>query len=173
VTSTNFETEDAASHDKTQGELSSRASSDCGPVLQKPNAEGNTDPLTESELVPQFTVADSSLGAHKYVLSPLDSQRCMHLMTHFIEHFSPILFTPPATPHMACTDVFADTWMKLVIQPAIDDEGVYKPLETLERIKHIDWVKTGLCSACVLEKNAEWTEEQETIWRLMDRWLDL
>ncbi|KAJ7274301.1 hypothetical protein B0H12DRAFT_1006934 [Mycena haematopus] len=116
--------------------------------------QGNIDPQTGPESVSQLA-------------------RCMRLMTHFIEHFSPILFTPPATPHMACTDVFADTWMTLVIQPAIDDEGVYKPLETLQRIKNVDWAKAGLCTECVSEKNAEWTEEQETIWGLIDQWLDL
>ncbi|KAF8206320.1 hypothetical protein K438DRAFT_1578158 [Mycena galopus ATCC 62051] len=160
VTCTNFDTE-GRSHDKSEGDS------------QGPDVQGNTDPETNSEPVSQLAVADLPSRAHTYVLSPLDSQRCMRLMTHFIEHFSPILFTPPATPHMACTDVFADTWMTLVIQPAIDDEGVYKPLETLECIKQVDWAKAGLCSACVLEKNAEWTEEQETIWRLMDQWLNL
>ncbi|KAJ7158672.1 hypothetical protein C8R46DRAFT_907354 [Mycena filopes] len=138
---------------------------------EKPRAQGNPDPATESEPAPQSAGLGSPSSAHKYVLSPPDAQRCMHLMTNFMEYFSPILFTAPATPHMACTDVFADTWMPLVIQPAIDDEGVYKPLETLERIKHIDWAAAGLCTLCVLEKQAEWTEEQQTIWRLMDQWL--
>jgi hypothetical protein len=97
----------------------------------------------------------------------------MRLMTHLIEHFTPTLFTPPATSHMACTDVFADLWMNLVIQPAIHDDGVYKPLETLERIKCIDWAAAGLCSPCAVEKNEEWTGEQELIWNLIDQWLDL
>lgn len=110
-------------------------------------------------------------GPQKHVLSSADAQRCMRLMTHFIEHFTPILFTPPATPHMACTDVFADKWLSFVIHPAIQDDGVYKPLETLERIKGLDWAGAGLCSACVLEKNAEWREEQEFVWRSMDQWL--
>ncbi|KAJ7773380.1 hypothetical protein B0H16DRAFT_1512145 [Mycena metata] len=161
VTSTNFDTEGPVSHDPPEQDL------------EKLNAQGNPDPEAESEPAAQSEATDSPSSPHKYVLSPPDAQRCMHLMTHFIDHFSPILFTPPATPHMACTDVFADTWMTLVIQPAIDDEGVYKPLETLERIKHIDWTAAGLCSSCVLEKKAEWTEEQQTIWRLMDRWLGL
>ncbi|KAJ7364104.1 hypothetical protein DFH08DRAFT_838354 [Mycena albidolilacea] len=159
VTTTNFDTE-GNSHDIPDGEFL--------------DAQGNTDPQNASEPLPHHMPrTDSPSIAHKYVLSPLDSQRCMRLMTHFIEHFSPILFTAPATPHMACTDVFASTWMKLVIQPAIDGEGVYKPLETLEFIKNVDWANAGLCGACVLEKNAEWTEEQETIWRLMDQWLNL
>ncbi|KAJ7678899.1 hypothetical protein DFH06DRAFT_974245 [Mycena polygramma] len=172
VTTTNFDTENT---DKFEGDLSSRACqpSDRGLLSEKLDVQGNTDPSAEPEPAPHSATADPHCSAHKFTLSPLDSQRCMHLMTHFIEHFSPILFTPPATPHMACTDVFADTWMTLVIQPAIDDEGVYKPLETLERIKDVDWAGTGLCSACVLEKKAEWTEEQETIWRLMDQWLGL
>ena len=107
------------------------------------------------------------------VLSRGDTEICMTLMTRFIEHFTPILFTPAATPHMACTDVFADTWMKLVIQPALDNDGVYKPLETLERIKSIDWGKEGLCPSCVVEKREEWSEEQKTVWRLMDSWLEV
>ena len=74
---------------------------------------------------------------------------------------------------MACTDVFADTWMKLVIQPALDNDGVYKPLETLERMKSIDWDQEGLCPSCVMEKREEWSEEQRTVWKLMDSWLGL
>ncbi|KAJ7650166.1 hypothetical protein FB45DRAFT_11170 [Roridomyces roridus] len=116
---------------------------------------------------------DSPSDAHKRVLSSADAQRCMRLMTHFIDHFTPILFTPPATPHMACTDVFADTWLKFVIQPALADDGVYKPLETLERLKGLDWAGAGLCSTCVVEKNAEWTEEQEVVWRSMDKWIQV
>lgn len=159
MTTTDFDTE-GSSHDIPDGEFL--------------DAQGNTDPQNASEPLPHhLPTTDLPSIAHKYVLSPLDSQRCMRLMTHFIEHFSPILFTAPATPHMACTDVFASTWMKLVIQPAIDSEGVYKPLETLEFIKNVDWANAGLCGACILEKNTEWTEEQETIWRLMDQWLDL
>ncbi|KAJ7714961.1 hypothetical protein DFH07DRAFT_872713 [Mycena maculata] len=172
VTSTNFDTE--AADATTDGDLRTQPSSDYDPEPEKASVLGNTDPLVPApESVPHLAVADSPSAAHKYVLSPLDSQRCMRLMTHLIDHFSPILFTSPATPHMACTDVFADTWMKVVIQPAIDDQGVYKPLETLERIKRVDWAKAGLCSACVIEKNAEWTEEQEVIWRSMDQWLGL
>jgi len=170
VTSTNFDTEDTISlADATDA----RSSPGSTLATEKPAVQGKTDPLVASEPAPQLSAVDSPSGAHKYVLSPLDAQRCMRLMIHFIEHFTPILFTPPATPHMACTDVFADTWMKLVIQPAIDDEGVYKPLETLERIKGLDWAGAGLCNACVSEKNAEWTEEQQVVWRLMDQWLQL
>ena len=72
---------------------------------------------------------------------------------------------------MECTDVFADTWMTLVIQPAIADDGVYKPLETLQRMKEIDWASHGLCASCVVEKKEEWTDEQRRIWELMDGWI--
>ena len=71
---------------------------------------------------------------------------------------------------MACTDVFADQWMALVIQSAIAGDGVYKPLETLEQIKQIDWGAKGLCPACVREKREEWTKEQEDVWEKMDGW---
>ncbi|PPQ68074.1 hypothetical protein CVT24_002938 [Panaeolus cyanescens] len=106
-------------------------------------------------------------------ISKADAAVCMTLMTKIVEHFTPILFTPAATPHMECTDVFADTWMKLVIQPAIDDDGVYKPLETLEKMKSIDWAAHGLCPSCVKEKDEEWTDEQRTVWSLMDKWLGI
>ncbi|KAJ6513156.1 hypothetical protein C8R45DRAFT_812194 [Mycena sanguinolenta] len=155
VTSTNFDTEGTSPENS---ETDTRS-------LDVREIPGETGPETAPPLL------ELPSNAHKF--SSLDSQRCMRLMTHFIEHFSPILFTPPATPHMACTDVFAETWMALVIQPALDDDGVYKPLETLQRIKNIDWANAGLCATCVSDKNAEWTEEQETIWRLMDQWLDL
>jgi len=72
---------------------------------------------------------------------------------------------------MECTDVFADTWMTHVIQPALESDGVYKPLETLETIKSRDWTKDGLCVDCHKDKLDEWTEEQETVWKLMDNWL--
>ena len=62
--------------------------------------------------------------------------------------------------------------MPLVIKPALEDVGVYKPLETLERIKSIDWATEGLCASCVIEKRQEWTEEQYTVWRLIDGWLE-
>ncbi|KAJ6576569.1 hypothetical protein DFH09DRAFT_1149734 [Mycena vulgaris] len=173
VTSTNFDTEGTASHDRSEGDSRSRPSPVDGLEAEKTLIQGKTAPPGESESMPQLEASDSPATAHRYLLSPRDSQRCMRLMTHLIDHFSPILFTAPAARHMACTDVVADTWMRLVIQPAIDDEGVYKPLETLERIKSVDWGKAGLCSACVLEKHSEWTEEQQVVWSLMDQWLDL
>jgi hypothetical protein len=92
-------------------------------------------------------------------------------MTRVIDLFTPVLFTPATASHMACTDVFADTWMSLVISPAIENDGVYKPIETLERIREIDWGKHGLCSACVEEKREEWAGEQEAVWNMIERWL--
>ena len=63
--------------------------------------------------------------------------------------------------------------MDLVIQPAIENDGVYKPLETLQRIIEIDWAKEGLCSECVQEKRSEWQEEQQIVWSKLDDWLNL
>jgi hypothetical protein len=90
-----------------------------------------------------------------------------------MEHFTPILFTPAATPHMACTDVFANTWMSLVIEPALDNGGVYKPLETLQDIIDVDWGKHGLCPSCVNEKRDEWHGEQQNVWERMGGWTDV
>ncbi|KAI6043353.1 hypothetical protein EDC04DRAFT_2866353 [Pisolithus marmoratus] len=120
--------------------------------------------------VGQDGIIEDSKTRHT-VLSPADVERCGKLMAGIVDHFTPILFTPPTTPHMACTDVFADKWMSLVIQSAISDGGVYKPLETLECIKQLDWAAEGLCPACVREKREEWTEEQVVVWQKMDRWL--
>ena len=93
-------------------------------------------------------------------------------MNRIIEYFSPVLFTAPAASHMKCTDTFAESWMPLVIQPAIDNDGVYKPLETLQRIKGIDWAARGLCAACVNEKIEEWSDEQRTVWNLVGDWIE-
>lgn len=106
------------------------------------------------------------------ILSESDAWLCRRLLAHIIDHFTPTLFTPATTAHMACTDVFADMWMPLVITPALADDGVYKPLETLERIKSIDWATKGLCASCLIEKRQEWTEEQYTVWRLISGWLE-
>lgn len=142
-------------------------------ILVTTDFDANT--VTDTQISPtpsESKSQDSKLLSHP-VLSPGDAEICMTLMTRLIEHFTPILFTPAATPHMACTDVFASTWMQLVIQPALDNDEVYKPLETLERMKSIDWDKEGLCPSCVVEKREEWSEEQRTVWRLMDTWLEL
>ncbi|KAF9242026.1 hypothetical protein BU15DRAFT_44452 [Melanogaster broomeanus] len=106
-------------------------------------------------------------------LSPADIKRCWDVMTGIMEYFTPILFTSPGTPHMACTDVFADRWPQLVVESALSGGSLYKPLETLERIKQIDWGAEGLCPACVRDKREEWTKEQENVWELMDGWLSL
>jgi len=120
-------------------------------------------PVTDSETVPPISFSDSAL-------SPTDVQRCRCLMKDIMEHFTPILFTPATTPHMACTDVFADTWMSFVIQPALANGGVYKPLETLQDIIDVNWSKHGLCTSCVIEKRAEWYREQQNVWAKMDQW---
>jgi len=123
------------------------------------------------EQMSDSTVGHCEAGTIGGNLSQKDAQLCMTLMMCIIDHFTPMLFTPAATPHMECTDVFAETWMPLVIQPALQDDGVYKPLETLERIKAIDWAAHGLCASCIVEKREEWTQQQRTVWRMMDGWL--
>ncbi|KAI6045896.1 hypothetical protein EDC04DRAFT_2558874, partial [Pisolithus marmoratus] len=98
-------------------------------------------------------------------------ERCGKLMAGIVDHFTPILFTPagmilcllPQRHNMACTVVFGNKWMSLVIQSAISDGGVYKPVETLECIKQLDWAAEGLFPACVREKREEWTEEQVVV----------
>ncbi|KAG5644410.1 hypothetical protein DXG03_008577 [Asterophora parasitica] len=129
---------------------------------------GHPIPTPDSE-----TAADADV-AHPQTPHPQDDETkrlLSALQSSLISHFTPILFTPPATPHMACTDVFADTWMSLVIAPAIASGGVTRPIETLEGWKGEEWKAHGLCDACVEEKKAEWGEEQGKIWEMMDLWL--
>jgi hypothetical protein len=143
---------------------------DTGAVLAMPSVEQDTASMTKrSELLANS--GNVNKDAHPRILSQTDAKRCTQLMTCLIDHFTPILFTPPATPHIPCTDVFADTWMSLVIQPGLENDAVYKPLETLQRMKDTDWAKEGLCQSCVKEKHQEWTEEQGNIWNSMDEWL--
>ncbi|OSD08239.1 hypothetical protein PYCCODRAFT_1429301 [Trametes coccinea BRFM310] len=104
-------------------------------------------------------------------LSPDLSARCNALLEKLISHFTPILFTVATANHMACTDVLAEKWMPLVIQSALDDNGLCRPLETLERIIAIDWAAEGLCADCVRDKTEEWRGEQRDIWERMDEWL--
>jgi hypothetical protein len=92
-------------------------------------------------------------------------------MTSIIEYFTPILFTPAVGRHMSCTDIFADSWMVLVIQPALENDAVYKPLETLHYISKLDWAAHGICDPCLREKRQEWRAEQEAIWSRIDDWL--
>ncbi|KAI9568051.1 hypothetical protein HD554DRAFT_2205210 [Boletus coccyginus] len=106
-------------------------------------------------------------------LTSTDVARCQDLMNGILAHFTPILFEPSVTPHMACTNLLADKWFPLVTQSAIAGESVYKPLEALEQLKNIDWGAEGLCAACVREKREEWTNEQEDVWEKMDAWLRL
>lgn len=95
----------------------------------------------------------------------------IQLMNRIMDHFAPILFTVPTSSHMECTGVFADQWMNVAIQPALDDSGVYKPLETLKKIQDVDWKSLGLCDACWEEKKKEWQDDADDIWSRIDGWL--
>lgn len=98
---------------------------------------------------------------------------CIQLMNRIMDHFAPILFTVPTSSHMECTGVFADQWMNMAIQPALEDSGVYKPLETLNKIQKVDWRSLGLCDACCEEKRREWEDEADDIWSRMVSWAEL
>ncbi|KAG6371980.1 hypothetical protein JVT61DRAFT_8998 [Boletus reticuloceps] len=114
-----------------------------------------------------------SLSSKTITLTPTDVVRCRNLINGIVEHFTPVLFEPPVTPHMACTNLLADKWFPMVIQSAIAGDSVCKPLEALEQLKQIDWEAEDLCAACVREKREEWTNEQGEVWEKMDDWLKL
>lgn len=109
----------------------------------------------------------------RFNLSPTLTTRCQVLLDDLIAHFTPILFTVATAGHMACTDVFAEKWMPLVITPALANNGLCHPLETLQTIMDLDWAAEELCEECVREKRAEWRDEQRTVWERMDGWLGL
>jgi hypothetical protein len=50
--------------------------------------------------------------------------------------------------------------------------SVYRPLESLETIKSINWVKKGLCPECVKDKREEWSDEQRIVWLRFGEWVD-
>jgi len=138
----------------------------------EPTEDEQKKDSTPTEISEISVPTDPNVKLHTPVpVSPAAAERCSHLMSETIAYFTPILFTPATTSHMACTDVFADTWMSLVIQPALDSDGVYKPLEMLQKIIEIDWASYGLCVSCCVEKRNEWRNEQEDIWTRMDKWL--
>ncbi|KAH0826871.1 hypothetical protein J3R83DRAFT_4410 [Lanmaoa asiatica] len=132
--------------------------------------------MTTTDFEPDSDAAaqdKNSVPSKTTALTPTDVERCRNLMNGVVEHFTPVLFEPPVTPHMACTNLLADKWFPLVIQSAIAGDSVYKPLEALEQIKRINWAAEGLCTACVREKREEWTDEQKDVWEKMDAWLKL
>ncbi|KAK7686696.1 hypothetical protein QCA50_010296 [Cerrena zonata] len=106
-------------------------------------------------------------------LSPDLLKKCKDLLDDLIGHFTPILFTVATAGHMVCTDVFAEAWMPLVIQPALENNGLCKPIETLQTIIDLDWKVQGLCEECVKDKREEWKGEQQVVWNKMDGWLGL
>ncbi|KAF5342798.1 hypothetical protein D9757_014908 [Collybiopsis confluens] len=117
------------------------------------------------------THLDASTFPTTTIPPTLTSQILQHghaLESILIERFTPLLFTPPPTSHMECTDVLAEQWMPLVITPAIADSAMGKPLQTLEKMKSIPWGKYGICDSCVKEKLDEWSEEQNAVWELLD-----
>lgn len=119
----------------------------------------------------QAPAHDASPNAPHPALTPALSTHCDALLERLVAHFTPILFTVATAGHMACTDVFAERWMPLVIQPALDENGLCRPLETLERIIATNWAAEGLCPDCVKDKTEEWRGEQRVVWERMDEWL--
>ena len=63
--------------------------------------------------------------------------------------------------------------MTSVIGPALSDPsgGVSAPIETLQKIREIDWKELGLCEECVRDKREEWKGEVDIIWEKMDEWM--
>ena len=65
--------------------------------------------------------------------------------------------------------------MVSVTSPALSDPtvGVNAPIEALEKLHELNWVKLGLCEECVRDKREEWKGEMDIIWEKMDEWLSI
>lgn len=127
----------------------------------------------EEASVAKDSEADPALSPSATSLPPDIVRRCKALLDDVINHFTPILFTVATAGHMQCTDTLAETWMPLVIQPALENNGLCRPIETLQAIIDLDWGKHGLCMECVANKREEWKGEQEIVWNKLDDWLGL
>ncbi|KIY63777.1 hypothetical protein CYLTODRAFT_493629 [Cylindrobasidium torrendii FP15055 ss-10] len=98
--------------------------------------------------------------------------KCKSLLDNIIADFTALLFTPPPASHMECTDVIADSWMSEVISPALANDGVYRPLESLDAMKQVDWKGLGVCDSCVKGKHEEWDVEADEVWRKLGGWIE-
>ena len=137
-----------------------------GPQAQKPLYYSVATTL-------HFDSEHSSPDVASSILPKEVTVRCASLQDSLIEHFTPILFTVATASHMACTDIFAETWMPLVIAPAIETSGLCTPVETLRKIQGIKWEEHGMCQECCAEKRREWEDEARNIWEKVDGWLGL
>lgn len=63
--------------------------------------------------------------------------------------------------------------MPFVLQPAIDNGGMYKPLETLKSTSEVDWKGVGVCDSCLAAKKKEWANEAGVVWEKLGGWLGL
>lgn len=112
-------------------------------------------------------------GSTHHSLPAAVTERCAALQEQLIAHFTPILFTVATAGHMTCTDVFAETWMPDVIAPALADNGLCRPIETLRKIQEIRWEDKGVCAECCAAKREEWDEEIRAVWEKVDEWLGI
>lgn len=75
--------------------------------------------------------------------------------------------------------------MERAVQPAFTDNGTADPFKTLRRLRALDWkreVESGAggesverdepCDECREHMRKEWSDEADSIWKMMDVWLD-
>ena len=139
-------------------------------------AQGHADLSPQVQKALYYSVATTSHfepGTAHPSLPASVTTLCASLQDALISHFTPVLFTVATAAHMACTDVFAETWMSDVIGPALANNGLCRPVETLRDIQDIRWEDKGLCTECCREKRGEWEEEVRVVWDKVDEWLGL
>jgi len=132
----------------------------------------NFDPKGEYDPSGSESHDVSGAAAPHPALSPRTLRICHHLLASLIADFTPVLFTVGAASHMACTDIVADRWMDDVITPALADDGVGRPLETLARMAAWPWKDKGVCNECVESMKVEWSETASKVWEKVGRWVE-
>lgn len=58
-----------------------------------------------------------------------------------------------------------------VIAPALENNGLCCPIETLRAIQAVRWEEKGVCAECCEQKRAEWEEEVKVVWGKLDTWI--
>ena len=130
---------------------------------------GHPDEGNVPSAIPNGEVTDAPASILR--ISKADYDECMRLMELLAEDFTPTLFQPTTGFHMECTDVFGTHWMAAVVNPALEDGGTYKPIQTLKRMMAVDWVKHGLCQECAIAKRKEWEGDARAFWNRIDGWI--
>ena len=63
--------------------------------------------------------------------------------------------------------------MDQAVTPALADGGTYKVIDTLRRLRDIEWAEFGVCEECCVAKREEWNGEILQVWEDLEKRLSL